>query len=639
MFGNQFFSSFGSDDEYNKLLDDVFGVDYTAFYRGTVVDNDDPLHFGRVRVRVPQIYGSEEQRDTNLYTPNIAIPWATSAIMAGAGNNTGAYLIPNIGDTVLVTFENGDPQLPLYFGGLLTTDGVNKFIGTKDANNDEYYKASSEDFNTDITNKSQRVLYKSLKGATIIIDDKDGSESIKIIDQLGQFISLENFSGEALNRDRSGGVDTKARSGRIVIKDAYEDSIALNNGEIHIKAPKITIETDDFYQVGLNNEFPDEVDLADDILGEDEPTPPEPPVPTTYSLTFTNDTTKNVVFGINYDFDDEEDYQNNTTNFDIVVGLQPGETSNYEIPEDGVRSGFYKLTCLNEDYFGVYDISNYWQGVSQQTLNASTCLQYGTQWVRSAFVINGIPQYDYDIQETGVLTIENNETGKTITNLHTDPFDNLSEYICFAFGTGLGIYSNGSEVFADGFIPMTEANYNDEYRRTYLPLEVGKYRVDLTSSSGRYDKTISELYISGYNSNYGSEFGKLFFVSFEPRKTIYSQPNYQFIPNSTIKVLDLQIQTLYTEGQGLSVTFENLNEIGATYSGIYLSFWEDDTGYLITKTSKQIGNVQPGDESNGYSLTLGPGESSTILIPDGSAFLSPDIDVAGNYKGCLYFCC
>lgn len=276
MFNNQIFSNNLLEDEsYDKLIDDVMKVDYKAFYRGTVVDNDDPMKMGRVRVRVPQIYGAEVQKDDSIYVPSYSIPWASSAIMTGAGNNTGAYLIPNIGDTVLITFEGGDPNLPLYFGGLLTRDGKDKFIGTKDANNDMLYAVNSDDFNTDITNGSQRVIYKSLKGATIIIDDKDEDESIKIIDQLGQFISLENVSNEALGRDRLGGVESKARSGRIVIKDAYEDSVDLHNGEIHIKTPRIVIETDEIKQIGYDDSYPEEVDYAERILGDEEEEPVE----------------------------------------------------------------------------------------------------------------------------------------------------------------------------------------------------------------------------------------------------------------------------------------------------------------------------------------------------------------------------
>ena len=271
MFNTQLYlSSVDSDEEYNKFLNEVMNVDYSIFYRGTVVDNNDPLNLGRVRVRVPQIYGSEQQRDSDIYTPTYAIPWATSAIMSGAGNNTGSFLIPNIGDTVFITFENGDSRLPMYFGGILTIDGKDKFIGSSDVNGDNLYKVSGSDVNTDIKDKSQRIIYKSLKGATILISDKDGEESIRIIDQLGQQIVMENYSGESLKRDRTGSVNSSAACGRILVRDAYGDSIEFHEGEIHIKTPKLVIEADDIKKVGFEDQFPDEVNYANEILGEDD---------------------------------------------------------------------------------------------------------------------------------------------------------------------------------------------------------------------------------------------------------------------------------------------------------------------------------------------------------------------------------
>ena len=43
-------------------------------------------------------------------------------------------------------------------------------------------------------------MYKSLKGSTILINDKDGEESLKIIDAAGQQIIMKNTSEEALPR-------------------------------------------------------------------------------------------------------------------------------------------------------------------------------------------------------------------------------------------------------------------------------------------------------------------------------------------------------------------------------------------------------------------------------------------------------
>ncbi len=401
MFGNNFFvNSVLEDSTYNELLNDVSNIDYSIFYRGTVVENSDPLGLGRVRVRVPQIYGSEDQRDSSFYVPTYAIPWATSAIMAGAGNNTGAFLIPNIGDTVFVTFENQDENLPIYFGGILTRDGENKFIGTGDVNSNQLYKASDMDFNTDISNRAQRVLYKSLKGATIIVDDKDGDESIKIIDQLGQFISMENVSSGPLNRDRSGGVVDKKRSGRIVIKDAYEDSVALHDGEIHIKTPRLVIETDEIKKVGYNDEFPAEVDYAEEILGD-----------TGRSIHIVNNTDKTIAFGLNvYNFEDYEDFYANVTYFDEIRNLAPGETEDITFTEvnlENMNEDIFIITVLNENLCGKWNHVVSWNGDSSKTIDISALMEDSTVYVGPYTSLLGMSQEEVNTFASGNSTYPN----------------------------------------------------------------------------------------------------------------------------------------------------------------------------------------------------------------------------------------
>lgn len=78
---------------------------YYGMYRAFVTDNKDPEQLGRLKLEIPQIYGKE----THDY-------WAWSVGMS-AGNNVGFFAVPNIGDMVWVSFENGDPTYPIWFYG------------------------------------------------------------------------------------------------------------------------------------------------------------------------------------------------------------------------------------------------------------------------------------------------------------------------------------------------------------------------------------------------------------------------------------------------------------------------------------------------------------------------------------------
>jgi phage baseplate assembly protein gpV len=72
---------------------------------GRVINDLDPLTLGRVQVQLPAI----DSVDLS--------PWARVAVLM-AGPLHGTYMIPNIGDEVLVAFEQGDLNAPYVIGSL-----------------------------------------------------------------------------------------------------------------------------------------------------------------------------------------------------------------------------------------------------------------------------------------------------------------------------------------------------------------------------------------------------------------------------------------------------------------------------------------------------------------------------------------
>ena len=250
------------DSDLNEFYEGL-KIDYTAFYRGIVVDNLDPDKKGRVKVRIPQIYGTNNNVQT--FVPTTSIPWATCAVN-NASNDSGTFLPPNIGDTVFVTFEGGDYKHPIYFGGIYTNrseDDNTKGVGSKKVYDDEIIPVVSDDLPLEVTNGTERVLYKSLKGAVIYMDDRDGAECIKITDQSGQSIIMENLSDEALKR-RGNALGTNTNS-QVVITNNAGDSVSLTQGQVSIKSKNIILETDNLKQTEYS--LSDELDEANTILG------------------------------------------------------------------------------------------------------------------------------------------------------------------------------------------------------------------------------------------------------------------------------------------------------------------------------------------------------------------------------------
>jgi uncharacterized protein involved in type VI secretion and phage assembly len=86
----------------------VSGAAYYGKYRGTVIDNVDPLRLGRVQAMVPSIGGQE------LTT------WALPCVPL-AGPSMGTYFVPQVGAGVWIEFEAGDVDFPVWTGCYWTT--------------------------------------------------------------------------------------------------------------------------------------------------------------------------------------------------------------------------------------------------------------------------------------------------------------------------------------------------------------------------------------------------------------------------------------------------------------------------------------------------------------------------------------
>ena len=75
-------------------------------YRGTVINNVDPLMEGRLMVEVPDVL--------SLSPSSWALPCVPLA--GPTGPPMGVYLVPPIGAGVWIEFEKGDPDYPLWVG-------------------------------------------------------------------------------------------------------------------------------------------------------------------------------------------------------------------------------------------------------------------------------------------------------------------------------------------------------------------------------------------------------------------------------------------------------------------------------------------------------------------------------------------
>lgn len=76
---------------------------YYGKYRGTVIQNVDPMQIGRVMVQVPDV--------SNVIPSTWAMP-----CFPFAGAQNGFFVAPAVGSGVWVEFEQGDPDYPIWSG-------------------------------------------------------------------------------------------------------------------------------------------------------------------------------------------------------------------------------------------------------------------------------------------------------------------------------------------------------------------------------------------------------------------------------------------------------------------------------------------------------------------------------------------
>lgn len=105
-----------------------------SIYTGVVISNKDPMKLGRVKVRIPNIWGTKEQIADEY------IPWA-KLLSSSAGADSGSFIVPEVGSSVYVTFENGDHEFPIIIGAAFSagreTDIRQIIKETKGTGNDD----------------------------------------------------------------------------------------------------------------------------------------------------------------------------------------------------------------------------------------------------------------------------------------------------------------------------------------------------------------------------------------------------------------------------------------------------------------------------------------------------------------------
>lgn len=98
-----------------------------GIYMGLVERNQDPEKLGRVKVRVPHVYGIAGGKGG--YVTVDKLPWAIPAALPAGGSSAsgGMDWLPEPGDQVLVQFLDGEPEKPVWMWSMQTRKQAKDF--------------------------------------------------------------------------------------------------------------------------------------------------------------------------------------------------------------------------------------------------------------------------------------------------------------------------------------------------------------------------------------------------------------------------------------------------------------------------------------------------------------------------------
>lgn len=173
-----------------------------GLFLAQVVDIVDPQRLARIQVRLHAADGVAGQ-DAPL--------WA-GLVSPFAGDQRGAYWVPDVGDLVVVAFVQGDARHPMVLGGL-------------------WHGGAAPPETMDGAGRNVLKVIRSRNGVKLTFDDSDGRETLRLETPGGQRVTLSDGPGVVEVTD-SNGNSAKMEASGITITAA---------AKVTVNAPQVTV--------------------------------------------------------------------------------------------------------------------------------------------------------------------------------------------------------------------------------------------------------------------------------------------------------------------------------------------------------------------------------------------------------------
>lgn len=246
-----------------ELKRDQFGALKTAqgLWRGVCEYNIDPKGLGRIKVRVPAIYGAAiggadylgSSTETSREGTGIdvdSLPWAWPCFRSGGISDVGDFDVPLIGASVWVMFEQADPRYPVWMGTWPYIPEKQQEVNTIASWNvpdpsisismgtwmQQAGLTTPKETQTNLNDTFVRVVAKTPKGATVLAKDTDEAEVLMIIDRLGQIIEMYTPVTQNSNSNNAAQRGThSAQNQNDPSQSAYDPGTYCKDGKAYIR--------------------------------------------------------------------------------------------------------------------------------------------------------------------------------------------------------------------------------------------------------------------------------------------------------------------------------------------------------------------------------------------------------------------
>lgn len=202
-----------------------------AINRGIVIDNEDPKQMGRIKARIGGLHDGISDED---------LPWAYPSLPY-ASYNSGSFIIPEIGNTVWIVFEDGDSNYPVWLGCVYSSE-TTKSRSLKNAGQIRNTVAGDNDSPKEGRGLTSKVVYQSPSGDILYMDESSNEDYIVLRDRQGDLFAMTS-SGTNIS---VGNVKIKVlRSGSVLLSNESGSVLIDKNGQIKINNSEASIRMND----------------------------------------------------------------------------------------------------------------------------------------------------------------------------------------------------------------------------------------------------------------------------------------------------------------------------------------------------------------------------------------------------------